>query len=79
MQKKLLKKHKRMLSRLKEEKIIKIIKHLRKNNINVMGHLGILPQSHKGKFRYKGKTISEKKNLLEDAYLLKKVVCFRLY
>ena len=33
------------------KKIIKIIKHLRKNNINVMGHLGILPQSHKGKFR----------------------------
>ena len=29
-----------------------------------MGHLGILPQSHKGKFRYKGKTSLERKNLL---------------
>ena len=60
------------------KKIIKIIKHLRKNNINVMGHLGILPQSHKGKFRYKGKTISEKKNLLEDAYLLQKSGVFSI-
>ena len=32
------------------KKIIEIIKHLRKNKINVMGHLGILPQTHKGKF-----------------------------
>ena len=60
------------------KKIIKIIKHLRKNNINVMGHLGILPQSHKGKFRYKGKTISERKNLLEDAYLLQKSGVFSI-
>ena len=45
------------------KKIIKIVKHLRKNKINVMGHLGILPQSHKGKFRYKGKTSLERKKL----------------
>ena len=37
-------------------KIKEIIKFLKKNKINVMGHLGILPQSQKGKFRYKGKT-----------------------
>ena len=43
------------------KKIVEIIKHLRKNKINVMGHLGILPQSHKGKFRYKGKTRFERK------------------
>ena len=43
------------------KKIIEIIKYLRKNKINVMGHLGILPQSHKGKFRYKGKTFRKKK------------------
>jgi len=54
------------------KKIIKIIEHLRKNKINVMGHLGILPQSHKGKFRYKGKTSTERKNILADAILLQK-------
>ena len=54
------------------KKIIEIIKYLRKNKINVMGHLGILPQSHKGKFRYKGKTSKERKNLLADALLLQK-------
>ena len=54
------------------KKIVKIIDYLRKNKINVMGHLGILPQSHKGKFRYKGKTISERKNLINDALLLQK-------
>ena len=54
------------------KKIINIIKHLRKNKINVMGHLGILPQSQKGKFRYKGKTSLERKKLLADAMLLQK-------
>ena len=54
------------------KKIINIIKHLRKNKINVMGHLGILPQSQKGKFRYKGKTSLERKRLLADAMLLQK-------
>ena len=53
-------------------KIKEIIKFLKKNKINVMGHLGILPQSQKGKFRYKGKTSSERKRLLEDAILLQK-------
>ena len=51
-------------------KIIEIIKLLKKNKINVMGHLGILPQSQKGKFRYKGKTSFERKRLLKDAILL---------
>ena len=54
------------------KKIIDIVKYLRKNKINVMGHLGILPQSHKGKFRYKGKTTIERKNILADAILLQK-------
>ncbi len=54
------------------KKIINIVKHLRKNKINVMGHLGILPQSQKGKFRYKGKTSLERKKLLADAMLLQK-------
>ena len=60
------------------KKIISIIKHLRKNKINVMGHLGILPQSHKGKFRYKGKTSLERKNLLADALLLQKSGVFSI-
>ncbi len=54
------------------KKIINIIEFLRQNKVNVMGHLGILPQSHKGKFRYKGKTKLERKNLLTDALLLQK-------
>ena len=37
-------------------KKIKIIKHLIKNKIPIMGHLGILPQSTKGKFKSKGKS-----------------------
>ncbi len=54
------------------KKIINIVQHLRKNKINVMGHLGILPQSHRGKFRYKGQTSLERKHLLSDALLLQK-------
>ena len=54
------------------KKRIDIIKYLRKNKINVIGHLGILPQSKKDKFRYKGKTSKERKNLLADALLLQK-------
>ena len=59
-------------------KIKEIIKFLKKNEINVMGHLGILPQSQKGKFRYKGKTSSERKRLLEDAILLQKSGAFSI-
>ena len=60
------------------KKIVKIIDYLRKNKINVMGHLGILPQSHKGKFRYKGKTNLERKKLLADALLLQKSGVFSI-
>ena len=54
------------------KKIIKQIKFLIKNNIPVMGHLGLLPQSTKGKFKSKGKTANEKKQLIDDAMLLQK-------
>jgi 3-methyl-2-oxobutanoate hydroxymethyltransferase len=51
------------------KKIYKIVKFLTKNNIAVMGHLGLLPQSDKT-FKFKGKTTSEKNNILRDAKLL---------
>ena len=51
-------------------KIINIVKHLIKNKIPVQGHLGVLPQSQKGKFRYKGKKIKERNKIFNDAKLL---------
>ena len=60
------------------KKIIKQIKHLIKNKINVMGHLGLLPQTAKGKFKSKGKTIKEKKQLLNDALMLQKCGVFAI-
>jgi len=38
--------------------------------IAVMGHLGLLPQTQKGKFRYKGKSVIERKRIYEDSILL---------
>ena len=52
------------------KKIINQIKYLIKNKIPVMGHLGLLPQTAKGKFRSKGKTDLEKKELINDALAL---------
>ena len=73
-----LKKKKKIISKTKCDavkleggmKIIKIVKILTKNKIPVMGHLGILPQSEVGKFRFKGKKTSERKKILNDAKLL---------
>ena len=53
-------------------KIIKQIKLLIKNKIPVMGHIGLLPQSVKGKFKSKGKNDREIKQLIDDAILLEK-------
>ena len=50
--------------------IIKIVDHLIKNKIPVMGHLGILPQSVKGKCKFKGKKNNERNKILNDAKLL---------
>ena len=60
------------------KKIIKQIKFLIKNKIPVMGHLGLLPQTTKGKFKSKGKTVREKKQLLKDAELLQNVGVFSI-
>ena len=51
------------------KKIISTIKALVKNNIPVMGHIGVLPQSDKT-FKFKGKKQSEKENIMRDAKLL---------
>ena len=58
--------------------VVNIIKHLIKNKIQVQGHLGILPQSQKGKFKVKGKKISEQLNILKDAKLLEKAGVFSI-
>ena len=54
------------------KEIINQIKFLIKNKISVMGHLGILPQTVKGKFKSKGRTVKEKNRLINDAILLQK-------
>jgi len=59
-------------------KIIGIVKHLIKNKIQVQGHLGVLPQSQKGKFSYKGKKIKERNKIFEDAKLLELAGVFSL-
>ena len=59
------------------KKIHKIVKVLTKNNIPVMGHLGLLPQSDKT-FKFKGKKISERKNILKDAELLQSAGVFSI-
>jgi 3-methyl-2-oxobutanoate hydroxymethyltransferase len=60
------------------KKIINIIKLLIKNKIPVMGHLGLLPQSEKGKFHFKGKKIIERNKILNDAKLLEKAGVFSI-
>ena len=52
------------------KKIINIVKHLVKNKISVMGHLGLLPQSETGKFSFKGKKLAERNRIFRDAKLL---------
>ena len=59
-------------------KIIKTIKLLVKNKIPVMGHLGILPQSTKGKFKSKGKSTKEKKEITRDSKLLEEAGVFSI-
>ena len=60
------------------KKVIKQIEYLVKNKIPVMGHLGLLPQSVKGKFKSKGKTSREIKQLMNDAMLLQQTGVFAI-
>ena len=59
-------------------KIINIVKYLIKNKVSIQGHLGLLPQSQKGKFRYKGKSLAERNRILEDAKLLESAGVFSI-
>ena len=52
------------------KKIINQINYLIKNKVSVMGHLVLLPQTTKCKFKSKGKTFREKKQLIDDSILL---------
>ena len=56
----------------------KSINHLVKNNIPVLGHLGIMPQSVRGKFKSKGKTEIERKKILKEAKLLEQLGVFAI-
>jgi len=51
-------------------KIIKTVRYLIKNKVQVMGHIGLLPQSIKGNFIFKGKSKTERNKILNDAKVL---------
>ena len=59
------------------KKIYNVVKVLTKNNIPVMGHLGLLPQSDKT-FKFKGKKVSERNKILKDAELLQSAGAFSI-
>ena len=59
-------------------KIKSIVEYLIKNKIPVMGHLGLLPQSIKGKFKSKGKTEREKNKLISESKLLESLGVFAI-
>ena len=60
------------------KKIISQIRYLIKNKIPVMGHLGLLPQTAKGKFKSKGRSSKEKRQLISDALLLQNTGVFAI-
>ena len=51
-------------------KIIKTVRYLIKNKVQVMGHIGLLPQSEKENFIFKGKSKTERNRILNDAKAL---------
>ena len=59
------------------KKVYEIVKTLIKNKIPVMGHLGVLPQSAKN-FKFKGKKLAERKNILRDSKLLENAGAFSI-
>ena len=59
------------------KKNYQIIKTLIKNKIQVMGHLGLLPQSAKN-FKFIGKKLIERQNILKDSKLLEQAGVFSI-
>ena len=59
------------------KKVYQIVKNLIKNKIPVMGHLGVLPQSATN-FKFKGKNLIERKNILRDSKLLEEAGVFSI-
>ena len=57
-------------------KIKNIVDHLVKNKIPVLGHIGLMPQYTKGKFKSKGKLDREKIRILKDAKILENAGAF---
>ena len=57
-------------------KIKDIVEYLVKNKIPVLGHLGIMPQTVRGKFKSKGKSDHEKKQLIKDSQILENAGVF---
>ena len=59
---------------------VKIIKHLTKNSIAVMGHIGLMPQfvRSEGGYKIKGKTVGEMDKLILDAQAIEKAGAFAI-
>ena len=57
--------------------IASIVNYLTRKNIPVMGHIGLLPQSTK-KYKVKGRSEIQKKNILEDAIAISKSGAFSI-
>ena len=53
-----------------------VVRHLVKNKIPVLGHIGLTPQTVKGKFKSVGKTDKERKKLIRDAKALEQSGAF---
>ena len=58
------------------ENFFNIITFLIKKKINVMGHIGLLPQQHNGKYPVYGRKKNEKKRILNDLSSLEKAGVF---
>ena len=59
-------------------KIIKTVRYLIKNKVQVMGHIGLLPQSIKGNFIFKGKSKTERNKILREAKILESAGVFSI-
>ena len=59
------------------KKIIDIVKHLVQKGINVMGHVGLLPQ-YSSNYKVKGKSHVQRLNILNDAKALSKAGVFAI-